>query len=138
MLESHVKASCLFSSSLFLIVFLLCLRFLPHAVRFVIVLSQLLHTSASFILSPPFVLKYLFVFHHLSKSPTAFLYFRNKIALDSSQALFLLVAEKSMSSMSSSMGEIYSRYSDADGFLYITYASQEMFGAPQPAGRPPR
>ncbi|KAG7230404.1 hypothetical protein INR49_024510 [Caranx melampygus] len=57
---------------------------------------------------------------------------RNKIALDPTQALFLLVAERSMSCMSSSMGEVYSRYSDADGFLYITYASQEMFGAPQP------
>ncbi|XP_034739591.1 microtubule-associated proteins 1A/1B light chain 3C [Etheostoma cragini] len=62
---------------------------------------------------------------------------RNKIALDSTQALFLLVAEKSMSCMSSSMGEVYSRYSDTDGFLYITYASQEMFGAPQTStGRP--
>ncbi|KAF3693973.1 Microtubule-associated proteins 1A/1B light chain 3C [Channa argus] len=62
----------------------------------------------------------------------------SKIAQDSSQALFLLVAEKSMSCMSSSMGDIYSRYSDADGFLYITYASQEMFGAAQSADRPPR
>ncbi|XP_028315225.1 microtubule-associated proteins 1A/1B light chain 3C [Gouania willdenowi] len=62
---------------------------------------------------------------------------RNKIDLDSTQALFLLVAERSMSCMSSSMGEVYSRYRDTDGFLYITYASQEMFGAPQPAVRPP-
>uniref|UniRef100_A0A672Z019 Microtubule-associated protein 1 light chain 3 gamma, like n=1 Tax=Sphaeramia orbicularis TaxID=375764 RepID=A0A672Z019_9TELE len=61
----------------------------------------------------------------------------NKIDLDSTQALFLLVAEKNMSCMSSSMGEVYSRYRDADGFLYITYASQEMFGAPQPAATPP-
>ncbi|XP_006781386.1 microtubule-associated proteins 1A/1B light chain 3C [Neolamprologus brichardi] len=62
---------------------------------------------------------------------------RNKIALDSTQALFLLVAEKSMSCMSSNMGEVYTRYRDADGFLYITYASQEMFGAPlQAAERP--
>ncbi|XP_008325060.1 microtubule-associated proteins 1A/1B light chain 3C [Cynoglossus semilaevis] len=58
---------------------------------------------------------------------------RNKIDLDSTQALFLLVAEKSMSCMSSSMREVYSRYRDTDGFLYITYASQEMFGAPPPA-----
>lgn len=53
---------------------------------------------------------------------------RNKIDLDSSKTLFLLVAEKSMSCMSSSMGDIYSHHRDADGFLYITYASQEMFG----------
>ncbi|XP_031718701.1 microtubule-associated proteins 1A/1B light chain 3C [Anarrhichthys ocellatus] len=61
---------------------------------------------------------------------------RNKISLESTQALFLLVAEKSMSCMSSSMGEVYSHHSDTDGFLYITYASQEVFGAPQPAARP--
>ncbi|KAF3838516.1 hypothetical protein F7725_010284 [Dissostichus mawsoni] len=58
---------------------------------------------------------------------------RNKISLESTQALFLLVAEKSMTCMSSSMGEVYSHYCDADGFLYITYASQDMFGAPHPA-----
>ncbi|XP_061582291.1 microtubule-associated proteins 1A/1B light chain 3C [Cololabis saira] len=62
---------------------------------------------------------------------------RNKIALESSESLFLLVAERSMSCMSSSMGEVYTRYRDMDGFLYITYASQEMFGAPQSAARPP-
>ncbi|XP_058506078.1 microtubule-associated proteins 1A/1B light chain 3C [Solea solea] len=55
---------------------------------------------------------------------------RSKISLESTEALFLLVAEKSMSCMSSSMGEVYSLYRDTDGFLYITYASQEMFGAP--------
>ncbi|TNN49776.1 Microtubule-associated proteins 1A/1B light chain 3C [Liparis tanakae] len=58
---------------------------------------------------------------------------RNKFSLESTQALFLLVAERSMSCMSSSMGEVYSHHSDTDGFLYITYASQEVFGAPPPA-----
>ncbi|XP_060935946.1 microtubule-associated proteins 1A/1B light chain 3C [Limanda limanda] len=61
---------------------------------------------------------------------------RNKIDLESTQALFLLVAERSMSCMSSSMGDVYSRHSDTDGFLYITYASQEMFGAAPPAASP--
>ncbi|XP_029918584.1 microtubule-associated proteins 1A/1B light chain 3C [Myripristis murdjan] len=61
---------------------------------------------------------------------------RNKIDLESSQALFLLVSEKSMSCMSASMGEVYSQYRDPDGFLYITYASQEIFGA-HPAATPP-
>lgn len=75
--------------------------------------------------------------HPLNHLFLAFLSVRNKIALDSTQALFLLVAEKSMSCMSSSMGEVYSLYRDTDGFLYITYASQEMFGAPPPAARPP-
>uniref|UniRef100_A0A3Q1GG79 Microtubule-associated protein 1 light chain 3 gamma, like n=1 Tax=Acanthochromis polyacanthus TaxID=80966 RepID=A0A3Q1GG79_9TELE len=77
--------------------------------------------------------KFLVPFDRLSDC----LPFRNKIALDSTQALFLLVAEKSMSCMSSSMGEVYSQHRDTDGFLYITYASQEMFGAAHPAARPP-
>ncbi|XP_034037756.1 microtubule-associated proteins 1A/1B light chain 3C [Thalassophryne amazonica] len=62
---------------------------------------------------------------------------RNKIALDSSQALFLLVAERSIACMSSNMGEVYALHRDADGFLYITYASQETFGADQTAAMLP-
>lgn len=79
----------------------------------------------------------LFLICYTLSSFSLFLSLRNKIAMDSSQALFLLVAEKSMSCMSASMGEVYSRYSDTDGFLYITYASQEMFGA-HPGATPPR
>lgn len=72
---------------------------------------------------------------HLQSALSAFP-LRTKIALDPSQTLFLLVAERSMSCMSSSMGDIYSRFRDADGFLYITYASQEVFGASQLATGP--
>ncbi|KAG5853095.1 microtubule-associated proteins 1A/1B light chain 3C [Anguilla rostrata] len=53
---------------------------------------------------------------------------RSKIDLDSTQALYLLVSERSMSCMAASMGEVYSQHRDLDGFLYLTYASQDMFG----------
>ncbi|XP_042562579.1 microtubule-associated proteins 1A/1B light chain 3C [Clupea harengus] len=53
---------------------------------------------------------------------------RSKIDLDSSQALYLLVSENHMTCLTASMGEVYSQYSDQDGFLYMTYASQDMFG----------
>ncbi|XP_041931007.1 microtubule-associated proteins 1A/1B light chain 3C isoform X2 [Alosa alosa] len=53
---------------------------------------------------------------------------RSKIDLDSTQALYLLVSEKHMTCMTASMGEVYSQYRDQDGFLYMTYASQDMFG----------
>ncbi|KAL0973875.1 hypothetical protein UPYG_G00212300 [Umbra pygmaea] len=62
---------------------------------------------------------------------------RSKIELEPTQALYLLVSEKSMSCMSCSMGEVYSQYSDPDGFLYLTYASQDMFGGDTDA-TPPR
>ncbi|XP_051505064.1 microtubule-associated proteins 1A/1B light chain 3C-like [Myxocyprinus asiaticus] len=53
---------------------------------------------------------------------------RSKIVLEASQALYLLISGKNMSCLSASMGEVYSQYRDPDGFLYITYASQDMFG----------
>ncbi|XP_030621364.1 microtubule-associated proteins 1A/1B light chain 3C [Chanos chanos] len=53
---------------------------------------------------------------------------RSKINLEATQALYLLISERSMSCMSASMGEVYSQYKDPDGFLYMTYASQDMFG----------
>ncbi|XP_053487062.1 uncharacterized protein map1lc3cl isoform X2 [Ictalurus furcatus] len=53
---------------------------------------------------------------------------RSKIALETSQALYLLISGKNICSMTASMGEVYSQHRDPDGFLYMTYASQDMFG----------
>ncbi|XP_059378331.1 microtubule-associated proteins 1A/1B light chain 3C-like [Carassius carassius] len=53
---------------------------------------------------------------------------RSKIELEASQALYLLISGKNVSCLSASMGEVYSQFRDPDGFLYITYASQDMFG----------
>ncbi|KAL6480474.1 hypothetical protein AOLI_G00059250 [Acnodon oligacanthus] len=53
---------------------------------------------------------------------------RSKIALEASQTLYLLISGKSMCCMTASMAEIYSQHRDPDGFLYMTYASQDMFG----------
>ena len=50
------------------------------------------------------------------------------MALNSSQAFYLLINNKSVASMATTMLDVYTEDKDEDGFLYMTYASQEMFG----------
>ena len=40
----------------------------------------------------------------------------------------MLVNNKSLVSMSVTMAEVYRDYQNEDGLVYVTYASQEMFG----------
>ncbi|XP_062066777.1 microtubule-associated proteins 1A/1B light chain 3C-like [Lepus europaeus] len=53
---------------------------------------------------------------------------RSRMVLRATEAFYLLVDNKSLVSMSMTMAEIYRDYKDKDGFVYMTYASQEMFG----------
>ncbi|PAA79011.1 hypothetical protein BOX15_Mlig033231g1 [Macrostomum lignano] len=54
---------------------------------------------------------------------------RNRMKIDHSQAFYLVVNNKSIASMSATIAEIYEEERDEDGFLYMSYASQEMFGS---------
>ncbi|XP_022245025.1 microtubule-associated proteins 1A/1B light chain 3C-like isoform X2 [Limulus polyphemus] len=53
---------------------------------------------------------------------------RNRLSIGANQAFYLIIDNKSMASMSRTLSEIYIENKDEDGFLYVTYASQEMFG----------
>ncbi|XP_007077098.1 microtubule-associated proteins 1A/1B light chain 3C-like [Panthera tigris] len=53
---------------------------------------------------------------------------RSCLVLGASGAFYLLVNNKSLVSMSVTMAEVYRDYQNEDGLVYVTYASQEMFG----------
>lgn len=53
---------------------------------------------------------------------------RARMSLDKSSTMYLLVDGKSILAHSMVMNEVYLDYHDEDGFLYLTYASQEVFG----------
>ena len=53
---------------------------------------------------------------------------REKLDLSPEKALFFLVNGKSSLSGNESLGTIYKDYKSKDGFLYIAYASEEIWG----------
>lgn len=53
---------------------------------------------------------------------------RNRMKIGPSRALYLLVNNRSMIALSRTIAEIYAEHRGLDGFLHVTYASQEVFG----------
>ncbi|XP_032998409.1 microtubule-associated proteins 1A/1B light chain 3C-like [Lacerta agilis] len=53
---------------------------------------------------------------------------RARLSLTATQAFYLLVDNKTLPTLSLTVSEIYEANKDDDGFLYITYASQDTFG----------
>lgn len=57
-----------------------------------------------------------------------FLYvIRNRMKLPAEKAVFLFVGN-TIPSCSTPLTQIYHKYKDADGFLYITYTGENIFG----------
>ncbi|XP_030749030.1 microtubule-associated proteins 1A/1B light chain 3C-like isoform X2 [Sitophilus oryzae] len=61
---------------------------------------------------------------------------RQRMQMPKTQALYFLVNEKSMLSQSLTLGQVYAEYCGPNGYLNITYASQEVFGYPMDASIP--
>jgi GABA(A) receptor-associated protein len=58
-----------------------------------------------------------------------FLYvIRKRINIDSSAALYIFVNDNVLVNTSATIINIYEKYKDEDGFLYITYCSENVFG----------
>ena len=53
---------------------------------------------------------------------------RKKLNIDEKEALFFLVNGKISLTGDLTMSEIYKKYKDEDGFLYIAYASEQVWG----------
>ena len=57
-------------------------------------------------------------------------FIRGRLAsLSPNESLYLFVGETFLVSASTTVGEVYKEYRDDDGFVYVTYATQETFGA---------
>lgn len=54
---------------------------------------------------------------------------KNRLRVPTSRAFYFVINNQSMASTSKTVAEIYKEHKDEDGFLYMTYASQEMFGS---------
>ncbi|KAM7289447.1 transcription factor Adf-1 [Ixodes scapularis] len=52
----------------------------------------------------------------------------NRLQISACHSFYLLVNNRSMANLSKTLSEVYAECHDEDGFLYVTYASQEMFG----------
>ena len=53
---------------------------------------------------------------------------RKRIEMDDSQALFIFVDESTLAVTSQTIGTIYQNHKDEDGFLYMIYCSENVFG----------
>lgn len=59
----------------------------------------------------------------------SFLYtIRSRLKINQNEAMFLFINNKVIPSNNDKMGKLYNEYKDNDGFLYITFSLENVFG----------
>lgn len=53
---------------------------------------------------------------------------RQKIKLDSTQTIFLFIDNRVIPLNEMTIGQVYEKEADKDGFLYITYCTEDVYG----------
>lgn len=53
---------------------------------------------------------------------------KKRLEIGPTKALFLLINSRTLAPLSKTLAEIYGEHRNTDGFLYVTYSSQEAFG----------
>ena len=53
---------------------------------------------------------------------------KRNFKLQSEQALYLMVNDKTLINGTTTIGSLYEKYKDEDGFLYISYYEENAFG----------
>ena len=53
---------------------------------------------------------------------------RDKLEMSKEEGLVLLAAGKYMLKQSSELVDVYNKYGDEDGFLYLLYAEENIYG----------
>ena len=53
---------------------------------------------------------------------------RKRLLMQPDQALFFLLSDRTLVTASSTLGDLYTRHVDEDGFLYVSYTLENTFG----------
>lgn len=53
---------------------------------------------------------------------------RKRLTIEPTEAIFLFTEKNTVPTTSQSIGSLYKEYANADGFLYMTYNTEDTFG----------
>lgn len=56
---------------------------------------------------------------------------RRRLEISNTASFFLFTPRGSMVTLTATVAELFQKYKEEDGLVYLTYASQETFGRPE-------